>query len=170
MAKTITFNGLSKSSIEQAKKELIKYKQELEQKNALLAKRLAELGLSIAKDIVSGLDAIESGELLESLNIKAGDVIQNRETWYIYTDCPHAKFVEFGTGYVGENNTVSQPAMAQNGYKVNSSGRDENGWWYYDTKQERLRWTAGMPSRPFMYETASAIAGQVQTIAKEIFG
>ncbi len=172
MAKTITFNGLSKSSIEQAKKELIKYKQMLELKNQAFTQALATIGLAKAQELVITIGAkpaYETGDLLASLDIKQGDMIKGVNTWYVYTDCPYAPYVEFGTGYVGAN-SAEHPKAGDFSYQAGGKNNSESGWWYYDRKQDRVRWTAGMPSRPFMYETARDLANQVQTIAKEIFG
>ena len=48
-------------------------------------------------------------------------------------------------------------------------GANPEGWWYYDEKQGRKRWTKGMPSRPFMYETARDLERKVVEIAREVF-
>lgn len=76
----------------------------------------------------------------------------------ITNNVDHALFVEFGTGVRGEQSPHPRPWN----YDVNGHG--EQGWWYptdnsdpnpikrYGAGGSVWAWTAGMPSRPFMYE------------------
>lgn len=58
----------------------------------------------------------------------------------------YGAFVEYGTGIVGSNNPHPHPWA----YDVNAHGDD--GWIYKGADGKR-HWTAGQPSRPFMYKT-----------------
>ena len=82
----------------------------------------------------------------------------------IFTDCAHACYVEFGTGVVGSANP--HPTLPWE-YDVNGHG--ENGWYYYDTDSGKVRFTKGLPSRPFMYETSRELEKKAIEIAKEVF-
>lgn len=57
-----------------------------------------------------------------------------------------ALFVEYGTGVVGAS--FPHPVDPWE-YDINNHGLE--GWYYYDANK-KLRWTAGMPSRPYFYD------------------
>lgn len=160
MAKKITIQ-LSEESIKAAIKELNKYKSELSKKTKLLVEKLVEAGVEIAKQEVLTLGAFDSGELHDSLD---GLMYTDGARGIVFTNCGHAAFVEFGTGVVGAGSP--HPAMPW-AYDVNQHG--EKGWVYFDEKQGRFRWTKGMPSRPYMYNTARQLEEKVVEIARDVF-
>ena len=164
MPKKITIS-LSQSSIQNAIKELRQYQNDLNRKCEELAHRLADEGVIIAKMEIMSFPAVCTGELLESIRDKPGAVITNGSQWVIYTGCPWAKYVEFGTGLVGQNNPHPEPGLANWKYDINNHG--ESGWFYF--KDGEWHWTKGMPSRPFMYETRMELATKVAKIAREVF-
>lgn len=90
----------------------------------------------------------------------------------------HAMFVEYGTGIVGET-SVAHPKPNGWIYDINEYG--DKGWWYPTTESDPnpykwrnefgslYAWTAGMPSRPFMYDTWKWATHSVNnTIVKHI--
>ena len=154
MPKKISINIMSNKSIQNAVKEVENYAYSLTDKCNEFAKKLAQIGVQTAKMKVAQYDAVYTGELLSSINYEQGAVIKKGATWIVYTGCPWAKFVEFGTGIVGWE------------YDVNEHG--ESGWWYY--RDGKRHWTKGMPSRPFMYETSIELAEKIAEVAKEVFG
>lgn len=164
MPKKITMN-LSVSSIQNAIKEIRQYQSDLNRKCEELAHRLADEGVIIAKMEIMSFPAVCTGELLESISDKPGAVITNGSQWVIYTGCPWAKYVEFGTGIVGQNNPHPEPGLANWKYDINQHG--EAGWFYF--KDGEWHWTKGMPSRPFMYETRMELATKVAKIARDVF-
>ena len=164
MPKKITMN-LSVSSIQNAIKEIRQYQADLDRKCEELAHRLASEGVIIAKMEIMSFPAVCTGELLESISDKPGAVITNGSQWVVYTGCPWAKYVEFGTGTVGKNNPHPEPGLANWKYDINNHG--EAGWFYF--KDGEWHWTKGMPSRPFMYETRMELATKVAKIVREVF-
>ena len=110
--------------------------------------------------------AVDTGELLESMQAQAGDVIENGGEWIVFTDCPHAAFVEFGTGVTGSMNPHPDTSLVGWRYDVNEHG--DAGWFYF--KDGEWHWTKGMISRPFMYETGRDLKKLVSKTAKEVFG
>ena len=160
--------GLSPSGFRALAKEIRKYKNGLQEKCEEFAYRLAEEGVAIAQLKISDKDAIYTGELLASMNLEQGDIIYNGASFSIYTDCPWAKFVEFGTGVVGEDSPHPDTSIANWKYDVNGHG---NAGWHYFCNG-KWHWTKGMPSRPFMYETAQYLRDidVISHIAKEVFG
>ena len=178
MSKTVSFCILSKKELDKAIESLKDYKKELNEKIELFTKKLAEKGVKIAKDNVSTHQAIGTGTLIDSITLKAGDVVKNGSCYYIYTDCEYASFVEFGTGVVGagKENKPTYPYEMPEGVDWNyASGphifttKDGRTGWYFPT-EDGYRFTEGMESRPFMTETAIMLSMQVVEVAKEVFG
>lgn len=165
MAKKIEIS-LNSKSIKDGIRQLKEYQAEVVLKTKLLAEKLAEKGVEMAKLKIREFDAIYTGELLASIEKTPGGVIENGSTWYVYTGCPWAKFVEFGTGIVGAQNRHEAAGIVGWKYDVNSHG--EKGWFYF--RENEWHWTKGMPSRPFMYETAAELTQIVAQAAKEVFG
>lgn len=157
--------GLSASEFKKAAEEVKRYKKEIIRKTRKLAERLAEEGVDIAKIKISEYPAVDTGELLNSMKAEAGDVIQAGSKWIVFTDCPHAAYVEFGTGLSGEKDPHPDTSLVGWRYDINEHG--EAGWHYY--KNGEWHWTKGMQSRPFMYETGRDLRMKVSRIAKEVF-
>lgn len=166
MPKKISINIMSNKSIQNAVKEVENYAYSLTDKCNEFAKKLAQIGVQIAKMKVAQYDAVYTGELLSSINYEQGAIIKKGATWIVYTGCPWAKFVEFGTGIVGKMKPHKNKGIVDWEYDVNEHG--EAGWWYY--RDGKRHWTKGMPSRPFMYETSIELAEKIAEVAKEVFG
>lgn len=164
MAKKISFS-LSPSSIQAAIKEVKAYQSDLNRKCELLAQRLAEEGVILAKVKIMQFPAVYTGELLNSIQNEPGAMISNGSRWIIYTGCDWAPFVEFGTGIVGSENPHPDTGLAS--WKYDTNKHSEAGWHYY--KDGEWHWTKGMPSRPFMYETGRDLRKIVPKIAREVF-
>lgn len=165
MAKRIKAT-LSQSSIQQAIREIEQYKQDVISKTKIFAQRLADEGVILAKVKIMEYPAVYTGELLNSIMDKPGAIITNGSQWIIYTGCQWAQFVEFGTGITGSENPHPDTGIANWKYDANEHG--DAGWHYY--KDGEWHWTKGMPSRPFMYETARDLAKLMPKIAREVFG
>lgn len=158
--------SLSQSSIKQAVREIEQYKREIITKTKIFAQRLADEGVILAKVKIMEYPAVYTGELFNSIMDEPGSVITNGSQWIVYTGCPWAQFVEFGTGITGSENPHPDTSIANWKYDVNEHG--DAGWHYY--KDSEWHWTKGMPSRPFMYETAMDLTNLVPKIAMEVFG
>lgn len=158
--------GLSAKGFSKLAKQVRDYRLDLNDKCEEFARRLAEEGVDIARMKISSFDAILTGELLSSMNLEPGDVVSNGASYYIFTGCEWAKFVEFGAGIVGKASPHPDTSLAGWKYDVNEHG--ESGWHYF--KDGEWHWTKGMPSRPFMYETGQELRNRVAEIAQEVFG
>ena len=150
---------LNTDSINQALKELKAYQRKVEQAPQKLIEYLTAQGVEIAKMNVSDMNAYDSGELYNSIHAE-----QKSGVGYVIADAAHAAFVCFGTGIVGKNNQHPNIAIAGWKYDVNDHG--ELGWWYIG-RDGRAHWTKGMPSRPYMYNTAQQLRQMVIPAAKE---
>lgn len=160
--------NLSARGFRNLAKQVREYRKSLTDKCEEFAYRLAEEGVAIAQMKILDFDAVLTGELLNSMNLRAGDIYSNGASYYIYTDCAWAKFVEFGTGVVGSESPHPDTSISGWKYDVNEHG--ENGWFYFSDGE--WNWTKGMPSRPFMFETGQELRdmSRIAHIAREVFG
>mgnify|MGYP000175745240 FL=1 len=69
--------NLSAGGFRQLANDIRKYRLELQKKCDEFTRQLAEEGVAIAKANILSEEAIYTGELLNSMNIKPGDVIVN---------------------------------------------------------------------------------------------
>lgn len=163
--------GLSISSIQNLQKELKRYQENLVNKAARLAKRLSEEGVDIAQVKIADLDAIFTGELIESVHGEFKDSTKSGAIFAIVADSSHAVYVEMGTGIVGARHPYpgKLPAVYAQGKTIRQIADGRYGWFYKDDN-ENWWFTEGMPSRPFMYLTSLELQTKVVEIAKEIFG
>lgn len=170
--KKITVNVLDPKSVEKAIKQLNAYKKEVETKTTELAQRLTDLGAEIARIKIVEMGAYYSGELLSGVS---GYFSPTLNAGFIRVTSDHAAFVEFGTGVVGQSNPHRNGeylSLASWGYVTGSkifTTKDGKVGWVYPTDDGGFRFTEGMPSRPFMYETALELERQYMQIAKEVF-
>lgn len=162
MGKTISF-GLSEKEIEKAIKTLKVHRKEMESKINELIQVLVDKGVDIARVEVETLGAFDTGNLEESIE---GFFNPNTGIGIIKTDVPYAFYVEFGTGINGKGSPHPEANKEGWSYDVNNHGVD--GWWYIDKKGKR-RWTQGMPSRPFMYNTLIKLQEELPQIVREVF-
>lgn len=177
MGKTFTVDILSPSSIEKLKKDLQQYQKDLKTKTENFASRLAERGVEIAKMKIVELDAVFSGELLESIIHERDLNSENRydAVFVVVADSTHAAFVEFGTGYRGLNSSYPYnfPDGVTWNYNTGKTIRHNEAtgtyYWFYPGDDGKWHYTEGMPSRPFLYETANQLRQEVEEIAREVF-
>ena len=175
MSKYIYKTDLSTEGVQKLIDDLINYKKNiLQNKIELLAKTLAEDGVHIAQANVAKLDAIFTGELINSISAKK--VISKRGTavFFIVADSNHAAFVEFGTGQLGSEGGYPHPFPEGVNWEYNSGktifeiSPGQYGW-FYPGEDGKWYFTQGMPSRPFMYETLLEVMKKVEKTAKEVF-
>lgn len=154
---------VSLGNVDEAIRQVEEYEKSLKEKIQKLLQLLADEGVDIARAKIISMGAYEDGDLLASMQ---GLIYKEGDKAFIIVDCKHAAFVEFGTGVVGSNKPHPDIPVAWT-YDSNSHGED--GWYYYDEDQGRYRFTKGMPSRPFMYETAEELRSRLAEYAKEVF-
>lgn len=162
MGKKVIRTTLDTKELNRAIKELQAYKKDFIAKTKLFMSRLVEAGVEIARNEVIELGAFDSGQLANSFN---GTVMYSdgKDKGIIITNCPWAAFVELGTGVVGADNP--HPTMPW-AYDVNNHG--EAGWVYFNNGE--FHWTKGMPSKPFMYNTALELQRRIPEIARKVWG
>ena len=144
-------------------KDIEKYKRELTEKVNLLIGELTDYGVQVAKAQVRELGAWYTGELESSIE---GYFSPSVGVGIIKAGAPYAVYVEFGTGIVGK----SQPHPSPDDWRYDINEHGESGWWYFNDYTGRTQWTKGMPSRPFMFNTARKLEEDCKEIAREVFG
>ena len=174
MAKRVFKTDLSVKGIEQLKKDLLNYKNNtLQKKVNLLAQRLAEKGVAIAKSNITTLDAIFTGELLNSIQVRKGGSAKGTAIFYVVADSKHAAYVEFGTGQLGLEGGYPYPFPEGVDWQYNTGKTifevepGQYGWFY--PKDGKWYFTQGMPSRPFFMETSLELMNLVVSTAREVF-
>jgi hypothetical protein len=161
---------LSISGIKRLQEDIIKYQNTLPNKARLLAERLAEMGVDIAKVNISRLDAVFTGELIQSIHPVNKSSTRNGAIFCVVADSEHAIYVELGTGIVGARSPYKGklPVMYAQGKTIHHTKNGKYGWFYQNANGDWY-FTEGMPSRPFMYETSLELMNIVVKTAKEVF-
>lgn len=163
---------LDPQSIADAIKELEAYKKEIENKARLLVQRLTNLGADIARIKIVDLGAYYSGELLSGVSGYFSPILN---AGFVRVTSDHVAFVEFGTGVVGQANPhTNGEYLAKAAWQYATGAKifttkDGRVGWIYPTDDGGYRFTEGMQSRPFMYETALQLQREFPRIAKEVF-
>ena len=162
--------------IDKAMAEVERIKRNIQANTSRLIPRLAQAGVEIASARLLAHGAIAEGELDAGMHYLIEDKGDGTLRAYIRTDSDHAAFVEFGTGVRGAE--TPHPTLP---WAYDIHGHGAGGWWYPTTASDpnptkrRAKdgtfwaWTAGMPARPFMYETARELRERVGDMAKEEF-
>lgn len=170
--KTIVVDLNAKGGVKSAIKELKNYKKSVQDKTNLLVQRLTDYGAEIVRVKIVGMGAYYSGELYSGVS---GYYSPTLNAGFVKVTSDHAAFVEFGTGVVGQNNShkngeyLSKAAWSYaSGSKIFTTQDGKVGW-IYPTDDGGFRFTEGMPSRPFMYETALELQRDFSRITKEVF-
>ena len=118
------------------------------------------------------MGAYYSGELLSGVG---GYYSPSLNAGFVKVTSDHVAFVEFGTGVKGQNNPHKNGEYLAKAAWNYASGpkifttKDGRVGWIYPTDDGGFRFTEGMESRPFMYETALEIQRDFPRIAKEVF-
>lgn len=163
---------LDPKSVANAIKELQAYKKEVEQKARLLVQRLTDYGADIARIKIVDMGAVYSGELLSGVDGYFSPLLN---AGFVKVTSDHVAFVEFGTGVVGQQSPhtngeyLSKAAWGYaTGQKIFTT-KDGKVGWIYPTDDGGFRFTEGMKSRPFMYQTALELQREFPRMAKEVF-
>lgn len=187
MAKRVFKADLSVQSIRKLQADLQKYSDSLTFKCRELVEKLAERGVEIARVQIADLDAIFTGELIQSLHTEYKDSSKFGAAFAVVTDSLHACFVEFGSGQVGQNSPYPYPfpegvswdyntgktiRQAEHDIVIHGDVFVKAGeyFWTYMGDDGKVHITKGLPSRPFMYLTSLELQKEIVKTAQEIFG
>lgn len=140
---------LNSASIQAAIKEIEDIRKRLPMAMRTLIDAMAQKGVEIARaELIFFADpAYYTGELSETVRysmqgnnavIAAGHEGERNPGFY-------AAYVEYGTGIYNPGST-----------------RGEEGWVYWNDRDERWHWTNGMPPRPFMHNTYNDLIQEIE--------
>lgn len=157
--------SLNVESVTEVLNGVQKYGNKVKKSGGSLTRALTEQGVSLAQQNASYMDIYDSGELVNGIESEyAGGFGTETAVGRVHSTAPHSAYCEFGTGVVGKGSPHPDPIP---GWTYDENEHGENGWWYYDDDGQK-RWTKGMPSRPFMYDTARMLRNMVVVKAKEV--
>ena len=169
-----------KNSIDQAIKELEKYRDSLIDKNDIFIKRLAEIG------VVAAESRLATGEGDSDRNCRFSMLFQTAEGIaegrIIITSTPHIDkdgrvfyphlAWEFGAG-IYYNNGNANPLASEFGMGVGTFPDQKfafnDSWWYKDD-EGNLHLSKGTQATMPMFNASKEIIQQIETIAREVFG
>lgn len=175
MGKKIELNLFDDKSIRNAINALKAYENSLTYKCKLLAERLAEKGVEVARVQIADLDAIFTSELIQSIHSEYVGSVKGGGIWAVVAGTDHATFVEFGTlGSIGGKKEYPYPLPEGVQWNYGSGSNIiqlENGQygWFYKGDDGKTYWCEGMDSRPFMYNTATELLQIVKEEVQDIF-
>jgi hypothetical protein len=170
--KTIIVNLNKDNSIKKAIKELKQYRKLVETRTSRLVQRLTDEGANIVRVKIVNMGAYATGELLSGVD---GYFSPSLNVGFVRVTNDHVAFVEFGTGVVGQNSPHKNGEYLSKASWSYASGakifttKDGRVGWIYPTDDGGYRFTEGMASRPFMYETALELQNNFPRIVKEVF-
>lgn len=176
--KTITISSLSVSEIRKAQKELEKYRDSLTYKCRLLAEELAKMGIKVAQ---AKIDESPLGKYVaiktEITEEKAGCKAILVATGAVKESEGYAPFntllaIEFGAGI--HYNKTPNPNADKFGMGVGTFPGQihafEDGWYYWDDKEQKWRYTHGVKATMPMYNASTEIQQNIVKTAKDVFG
>lgn len=170
MGKTIKCD-LSTKSIQNAVKKLKAYQNELQRKNEIFVKRLAEIGVDVIQTTMESIPDEEKGSYYtEIINDQNGNIVGAS----VRLSGEKVLFIEFSAGITYGTNDY--PLSSGNSYgmgtypsqKEKSDWDNPNGWWYTD-ESGRPHHSYGNRAYMPMYHAEQAIIIAVRKIAKEVF-
>lgn len=175
MAKTITVDVLSPSSISNAIAELEQYKRWVEQKAIQLAEALSRVGVYEASIRFAG--AMYDG----SNDVYVSRTQDNAGTYTILAEGQAVAFIEFGAGVY--YNTAGYPLEKPPGIvgigEYGKGNGKKRGWVYPVSKgvgsngrQIKPNWifTRGNPQAMPMYYASKEMQDKLLSVAREVFG
>ena len=167
MAKTIKMN-LSAGSIQNAVKELQRYKADLMRKQQVFIDRLSKVGLNVVQQTMESIPPDEKGSYYtEIMNNSRGDIVGAA----IRLSGDKILFLEFSAGITYGTDTYPTPAGDKYGmgtYPGKGHWDDPDGWWWVDDNGEKHHSYGNRAYMP-MYHAEEAIILSVRQIAKEVF-
>lgn len=167
MPDAIRINPFDPDSIDAAIKELEKQKREIHKCAEELTRLLTNLGVEKARDLVPVDTRVAQSSII--------GYIDDAEGIGIIRAGGYCKYIEFGTGVRGRESphpSAEYKAIMQwaynSGATIFTTKNGKEGW-YYPVGDGTWRFTEGMPSRPFLYETAQYLRKEAKRLAKEVF-
>lgn len=176
MAKHKICVPLTQQGIRKLQSELDKYMDDVKYKARLLAEKLSERGVEIARVRIADLDAIFTGDLLSSIHSEYKGSQIGGAIFAVVAGTDHALFCEFGTGQRGLDTPYPHPLPEgvswdyATGKTIRKNAVTGRYYWFYPGQDGLWHYTEGMPARPFMFQTSLELQKIVVEVAEEVFG
>lgn len=145
------------SGVDEAIRMLERYQKTFQTRVELFMKKLTDYGVEKATEEVLTMDAVFTGELVNSIHSTEIENNAERVIFAVEADSEHAIFVEMGTGIIGATTPYpgKLPAIYAQGKTIRKTADGRYGW-YYLGGDGKWYFTEGMPSRPFMVSCLNA--------------
>lgn len=159
----LAVNLFDSNSIAAAKKAIQQYKADLNAKEAEFVKRLAEIGVDVARAGYATAD-------YDGINDVKVSVILDSSKAFVLAEGEVVGFIEFGTGvryreYKSAGLDYVPPAHGTYG---KGRGKNPKGW-YFTTSKGAPRHTYGNPPAEVMLTSRDEIISQIVRIAREVW-
>ena len=186
--KTYRVDVLSISSVENLKRQLEEYKNELPKKVNQLVSRLADVGISVGMANTGTLDDLGNVSSLVSFTKQVNqekygataimimdDIMPVISTWWTSNGLKSVEvspslMYEYGSGnYAKDLNAIKNPQGGKGTFPGQTHAKDPDGWWWVDETGKRHESKGITPTHPMYYATQEMYE-QVVNIAREVFG
>lgn len=163
--------SFSQESINNAIKQVEHYKRSLANKNEEFVRKLAELGIDVARVEIMHTKGDADKPVLFETKVNSFGLFKQA---IINMSGQEVLFIEFGAGvhFNGPAGSSPHPKGEEFGYVIGSYGYGQGTkdyWYYVDESGARLRSYGTEASMP-MYKASLAIMMEIQRIAKEVYG
>lgn len=180
MAKRKFKSNLSVDGIKNLQQELRNYQQQLNEKNVVFVRRLAESGIAVAKQNVGGFGKYitfstkvnQSGNNCKAVLV-ATENGKIKNQWKTSegiksADVSPLLMAEFGSGRYAEN-PLNVPGVGQGTFPGQTHAFDKEGWYWQDLNDQWHHSYGVTPTMP-MYKAMIKMHEDIKKIAKEVFG
>lgn len=171
MAKKTLTSDLSINGIRQLQKDLKKFEEEINRKNVVFVRRLAEVGIPIIDSRIAWAQGDSDKSHNTYIKLTAG---VNYTVATLVVEGRDILFIEFGAGvhYNGMAGKSLNPKGAERGYTIGSYGQGkgtQDSWTYEAPTGEWVR-SYGTEATMPVYTASLEIRRKIRSIAKEEFG
>lgn len=172
MGKKVIRCRLSPRDIDDAIKELEKYKREIIRRTDLLREKVAEKLAELSKNGFAGAvvdDLVRGGRKTADVEVS---VVDRENVTLVIAQGEDAIWAEFGAG-VHHNGSVGSsphPKGSELGFTIGSYGKGmgkRDTWGFYEDGELHL--THGAPATMPMYNAVKTVCDEISVIAREVF-
>ena len=170
MAKRTLTSDLSIQGIKKLQQDIKKFEQEINRKNVIFVRRLAELGIPIIDSRIAQAQGDSDKSHNTYIKLTAGTTYTRA---VLTVEGKNILFIEFGAG-VHYNGAVGQspnPKGAERGYTIGSYGQgkgSQDSWTYEAPTGEWIR-SYGTEATMPVYMASKEIRASIRSIAKQVF-
>lgn len=160
----VVINPLDQKSVADALEQVQKYKKDFLVKEQEFVRRLAEIGVRVAKAGFSTAD-------YDGINDVSVSMVQTKNGYSVVASGETVGFIEFGTGVKNPewDNTDMDYTPPKHGTYGKGQGKNPRGWWFKQNEGGRARHTYGNPPAEAMRTARDEMVERVAHIAREVW-